>query len=617
MRQGMRLAGLLVLLASAAPASEARAADVLGIPCTTAADGVRSCVGDGGAQRVPTWDGVPLDVDVFLPPASEPGPYPTIVYLHGFGQSKGGAELELARRGYALVQYSARGFGQSCGVVSSRGDPGCAQGWSHLADVRYEPRDTQYLLGLLADAGVTDPRAIGVTGTSYGAGQSLMLATLKDRVAMPDGSLVPWRSPNGTPMRIAAAAPNWPWSDLAAMLIPNGSTLDYVKNNPYGLRIGVPKLSYVGLLTAAGGTLNYFAPPGADFGSDAYGWVGAFTAGEPYGDIHARIVDEIRRRHSALGIERGLPRAARERPAPVFANASWADDLTTPTETLRWRNAVLTRWPRAEVDVLLSDGAGHPRAAITGVTPGLAPLQHAFWDRLLQGSRGRPLGIRTMTQACNGDEALGPFTTATWAAQHPGEVRFREAAPHQVSSLGDPATGLLTDPVANIATGSCVTTDATDAPESATYRLPPAAEAGYTVLGSPTVVARIAASGPAAQLDARLWDVAPDGSQTLMARLAYRPRLDDSRPQVFQLHPTGWRVAAGHVVKLELLGADEPYVRASNGAFNLTVSDLELRLPVRERPRSARAVRRPARLLSRDGAPLPKRRQFRERPRRG
>ena len=47
----------------------------------------------------------------------------------------------------------------------------------------------------------------------------------------------------------------------------------------------------------------------------------------------------------------------------MFANASWSDDLTTPTEIFRWRNAVLSRWPGAEVDVLLSDGAGHPRAS--------------------------------------------------------------------------------------------------------------------------------------------------------------------------------------------------------------------------------------------------------------
>src|SRR4051812_1252753 len=211
---------LLALLALAAPASAAKVDSVLGIPCTVRADGVQACVGDL-QHRVPTWDGVPLDVDVFLPPASQQGPFPTIFYLHGFGASKGGADPAYAKDGYVVVQYSARGFGMSCGLVVSRADPGCVKGWSHLADVRFEPRDTQYLAGLLADAGIAAPRRIGVSGTSFGAGQSLMLATLKDRMATPDGRLVPWTSPRGTPMRIAAAAPNWPWSDPARVLIPH------------------------------------------------------------------------------------------------------------------------------------------------------------------------------------------------------------------------------------------------------------------------------------------------------------------------------------------------------------------------------------------------------------
>ena len=37
-------------------------------------------------------------------------------------------------------------------------------------------------------------------------------------------------------------------------------------------------------------------------------------------------------------------------------------------------------------------------------------------------------------------------------------------------------------------------------------------------------------------------------------------------------------------MKLELLGRDAPYGRASNGTFSVRVSNLEVRLPVRERP---------------------------------
>ena len=55
-------------------------------------------------------------------------------------------------------------------------------------------------------------------GESYGAGVSLALATLKSRVMQPDGSLIPWTSPDGTPIAIAAAAPFAGWSDLGYSL---------------------------------------------------------------------------------------------------------------------------------------------------------------------------------------------------------------------------------------------------------------------------------------------------------------------------------------------------------------------------------------------------------------
>jgi hypothetical protein len=72
---------------------------------------------------------------------------------------------------------------------------------------------------------------------------------------------------------------------------------------------------------------------------------------------------------------------------------------------------------------------------------------------------------------------------------------------------------------------------------------------------------------------------------------------------VFQLHPNAWHFAAGHVVKLQLLGRDAPYAQPSNGTFTITVSRLDLRLPVREQPGVAQATT-PAPLLCRAGSRL-------------
>ena len=57
---------------------------------------------------------------------------------------------------------------------------------------------------------------------------------------------------------------------------------------------------------------------------------------------------------------------------------------------------------------------------------------------------------------------------------------------------------------------------------------------------------------------------------------------------MFQLHPNGYRFVDGHVVKLELLPKDSntvaanSYGRTSNNQQNVTIENLELRLPTLE-----------------------------------
>jgi hypothetical protein len=201
--------------------------------------------------------------------------------------------------------------------------------------------------------------------------------------------------------------------------------------------------------------------------------------------------------------------------------------------------------------------------------------------------------LETYTQACPPALEEGPFTATDWDALHPGEVRHADATQKTFDSDGgNPLNATLTDPVAGGVTACRTSPSSTDDPGAATYRLPVTCT-GYTLMGSPTVVADYLVSGDFPQIAARLWDVAPDTTQTLVSHALYRPRLDNLGPQVFQLHPSGWRFAAGHTVKLELLGQSSPYGRASNGTFSVTVSNLELRLPVREVP-DACAIQGPA-----------------------
>lgn len=573
-------------------------------PVTALFDGRLPCVARAGVQfcegsvehRVPSWDDVPLDVNVTLPPPEMTGPFPLIVDLHGWAAAKDGRPaVARAQRGYVVVSYTARGFYNSCGSPAARvEDPSLpdptactTRGWVHLADARYEIRDTQHLAGLLVDAGLVKADRIGVTGVSYGGGQSMLLATLNDRTMLPDGTLIPWQSPLGVPLKIAAALPIVPWSDLAEALTPAGRMLDYRIVNDYGERPGVQKQSLVGLLYGSAGAGGFLAPAGVDPGADLATWIPRLSAGEPYeADDQVRAIRrEISAHHSAYYIDHSTP------PAPLYIYNAWTDDIFPVDEAVRYWRRVRADFPTAEIALAFADGFGHPRASLAGSFAVLSRFEK-FLDAHLLDAGELPPSIEVYTQGCNDAPVLGPFTATDWDALHPGEVRFRSLKMQRFEGAGaDSAVATVVDPLGG--SSSCRTVPAEDDPAAATWRLPAARGDGYTLLGAPTIIAHLEVAGSYAQIAARLWDVAPDGQQTMITHSFYRPRTDNAGPQVFQLHANGWHFAAGHRPKLELLGSSSPFGRASNGEFGVTVRSLELRLPVHETP-DGRVVQAPA-----------------------
>jgi len=195
-------------------------------------------------------------------------------------------------------------------------------------------------------------------------------------------------------------------------------------------------------------------------------------------------------------------------------------------------------------------------------------------------------GVHTFTQVCGGPSA-GPFTAATWEQLAPGEVRIESAAQQIIATSvpTDAPVGQAFDPIAG--SGACATSDAADQTGAATYRSAAMPAGGVTLMGSPTIVADIHSVGPHSQIAARLLDVDPvSGQQTLVARGSYRPEALQTAAscQVFQLHPGAYNFAEGHVIKLELLPADQPYGRNTNGQAPVVITNLRLRLPVLESP---------------------------------
>jgi hypothetical protein len=605
------------------------------IPCVAQSDGVRVCHGtDNGTagpdQRLKSFDSSPLEVYVILPPAlgsGTDGSYPVIVQSHGWGASAGGPNDtqyygptadSLAKNGYAVLQLTARGFGDSCGKAAQQSEnPAqyqavCSNGFIRLDDARYEARDVQYAIGLLVDAGIVDPTHIGVTGESYGGGVSLELATLRDRVMNPDGSLGPWASPAGTALSIAAAAPVIPWSDLAYSLMPNGRTLDYQLTSTTAdlSPIGVEKQSFVSGLYALGQATGYYAPPGVDSQADLTSWYGLINAGEPYdpNPQSAGIVQQIAQFHSPYYLLDGAYATAQEPPAPLLIANGFTDDLFPVDEAVRYYNLEHALYPSDPVSLLAGD-FGHERAANKpGDKALLSGAIQSFFDYYLNGAGSPPPPNATATIETCPTSAVsgGPFTASTWSALHPGEADYHSPGVQTIlSGAGDPTIARAIDPIL-AGSNPCASAPSADQGSGvATYRLPAAGGPGYTLLGSPTVIANLNVTGSFPLIAARLWDVNPaSGTETLVARGLYR--IDANNPdgvQVFQLHPGAWHFAAGHIPKLELLGQDSPYARTSNGQFQIQIADLQLRLPVHESPGSVAGVGSPLQPVTPDAHP--------------
>jgi predicted acyl esterase len=588
------LAASAALLAPAA--ASAAPPNPFGHACSDQS-GVLFCPAATLDDRVASWDGVPLDVDVALPPTGD-GPFPTIVMLHGLGGTKTNFEtvddngtgsngstsvqryhyndVFYAKRGYAVVTVTARGDGNSCGKPESRTSPGCDRGWMHLDDQAFEAHDIQYLLGLLVDQGVAQPDALGVTGVSYGGGLSNILAYLRDRIRTPEGALIPWTSPNGTPLKIAAAWARWGWGDLSYSLVPNGRFLD-TKKWKLGQALqppGILKKSFVdGLYLIT--TLNFIAPVGADPNAALTEAKNAVDAGEPYGTAVQLVGGLQSSRKSPAGLFGSTP-------SPLLLQNGWTDDLFPVNQALMIYNDT-DHGAKGPVSLQFGD-LGHGRGAEKiGEEQFFNDKGAAFFDAYLKKQGSAPVAgsVDVMTQTCpTTAPAGGPYSASSWARIHPGTFSIAGGPKAQkvTSSGGDPAAAKAFDKV--VGANPCETTAANKGKGTARYSRK--VTKGFTMIGLPTVKATVATKGRYGELVARLYDVFR-GKETLITRGQYRLRDNQKGKVTFQLNGNAYKLGKGHTVQLELLGQDPNYLRKSNGRFSLKVSKLALALPTRER----------------------------------
>ncbi|MEU8098447.1 alpha/beta fold hydrolase [Streptomyces rubiginosohelvolus] len=163
------------------PRTPARWAAVGAALAVLVGGGTWSAVADDGSpavqreDRILRMDGVPIDTSYFHAKGS--GKRPAVLIGHGFGGSKNDVRAQaekLAADGYAVLTWSARGFGKSGGEIS-------------LNDPDHEVKDVSRLIDWLAERpeveldGKGDPR-VGLTGASYGGAVSLLAAGHDERV---------------------------------------------------------------------------------------------------------------------------------------------------------------------------------------------------------------------------------------------------------------------------------------------------------------------------------------------------------------------------------------------------------------------------------------------------
>jgi predicted acyl esterase len=577
----------VALTVLAAPSFASAEAKPFGHACK-AENGVRFCPTGSLGERVPTFDGVPLDADVTLPPTGE-GPFPAIVMIHGWGGSKKDFEtsspegngnttfdynnIYFAQHGYAVLNYTARGWGRSCGSAESRegeGGEGCAEGWIRLADQRYEARDTQYLFGVLADEGIVKTKKIGTTGISYGGGQSIELAYLKNRIRKPNGEFAEWKSPNGKRMAIAAAYPRWPWSDLVDSLEPNGRFLDTEiapekqSREPYGVQIQ----SYVAGLYALGNVSGYYAPEGKDPEADLTKWYAVTSAGEPVNPEDEDIGNKIYTYHQGYGMPLNGGK-----PAPLLIQNGWTDALFPPEQALRVYNQV--RSLKGSVALQFGDLGHSDGSNKVNTDQAFQEAGDRFFAKKLKGEGLAPKGVTAYTQTCpQSAPGGGPYAATTWAKLHKHAVSFGSSEAQTFTSAGGNASiAAEFDPIVN--SNACKSVTAETESDTANYTM---VSTGFTLMGLPTVTATIKTIGLYGEIAARLWDIS-EGKQTLISRGVYRLTENQTGTITFQLHGNGYEFPAGHTVELQLLGRDAPYYRASNFAFTVEASKVTVSLP--------------------------------------
>ncbi|WP_250028232.1 alpha/beta fold hydrolase [Paractinoplanes maris] len=483
-------------------------------------------------------ENVRLDARLYLP-RDRDGRVPAVLLAHGFGGTKESVSDDaesLAEQGYAVLAYTAEGFGRSGGQI-------------HLNSPDHEIRDAQGLLDWLAarpeiqtDA-AGDPR-VGVVGGSYGGALALMLA--------------------GQDPRVDAIVPSITWNDLTNVFLPQSADTSAT---------GVFKKGWAGVFFGNGGAVpatGAVAPPTGMTVDPACGRFAADVCAAyldvaTTGDPEQKTLDLLRRSSPAATVGR----------------------IKAPT--LLIQGAVDTLFPLSEADAnarsIAATGTPVRVAWFTGGHDGGAGPQSdqdrvkfltlQWLDHYVKGGGGTPSDDFTYSRVAGFSALDRDLVTNGYSIDaYPGltgtgrtELELRGPAqpianppngnPGAISSL--PGTGgRLSTLLAGVAA---------DIPgQNASFETSPVS-AAVDVVGSPTVRLRAASPTGEATLFVKLYDVDESGAETLSAGLVAPVRLtdlpqsiDEAPERTIRLPAIVRRIEAGHTVRVVVATTDQAFL---------------------------------------------------------
>lgn len=507
---------------------------------------------------------VPLDTRLYLPDsASAAHPAPLVLIAHGFGGDKlseGTQAKRLAGRGYAVLTWTAEGFGRSGGSI-------------HLDSLDWEVKDVSRLIDAvatrpeIAKQAPNDPR-VAVIGGSYGGGVSL-LAAARDH-------------------RIDAIVPSITWNDLADALLPQSSD-----GNPAD---GVFKRQWAGLLFGAGSGSRLTPGTGAPT-PDAKGTPACGRFAADVCAAYQQLSTRGRATPEALALLRNSSPSTviSSIKAPTLLIQGEADSLFPLSQADANARGIAANGTPVKVFWFTGghdagEGTKHDRALTRSLTD-------QWLDHYLEGRGGVPDTGFTYSRVSGIDETSqnGNASTAYELARYPGldgQSRTTLALTGGSQAIANPPNGnpsaISSLPIGDSfsALAGALTLDVPG--QHADFTSAPLAS-DVQVVGAPSVRIRAASPTGEAVLFLKLFDVDPsslNGKATLPqgliapVRLTGLPKsLADATPVEVRLPPLSYRFGRGHRLRLTVATSDQAFSNLPTPTTYTVAVDGALTLP--------------------------------------